>query len=233
MHIAVISDIHSNLDALSAVFEEIERRAINQVYCLGDVVGYGADPGPCVDLVRRQCRLTVLGNHDEAVVNGRGAGYLPKSGRAAAKHNHSLLAPDQLDWLARLPLTASNDHGTFVHATPQDPAAWHRIGAFSTTQAQFEHFSTDVCFIGHTHVPGLVSDRIGVLTVRKGHRYLVNVGSVGQPRDGDPRACFCVFEVEACASEIVRVPYDVERAAQKIRRAGLPAVLSDRLAVGN
>lgn len=230
MRIAVLSDIHSNLEALTAALEAIDARGVEQVVCLGDVVGYGADPSSCVELVRERCALTVLGNHDQAVAEGDG--YLPKEGRPAAKHNREQLSDDQLAWLAGLPLKAADGRATYVHATPEEPERWQRIGAFSTTHAQFRHFETDVCFIGHTHVPGLVADRIGVLAVRKGHRYLINVGSVGQPRDGDPRACFCVFDDDAFTSEIVRVPYDVDRAAGKIRSAGLPEVLAERLALG-
>lgn len=232
MRFAVLSDIHSNLEALTSVLDVIDERGIERVVCLGDVVGYGADPAACVDLVRARCAVTVLGNHDEAVALGNGEGYLPEDGRRAAMHNHDQLDDDQLEWLENLPLTASDEIATFVHATPEDPASWQRIGAFSTTHAQFSHFETPVCFIGHTHVPGLVADRIGILNVRRGHRYLINVGSVGQPRDGDPRACFAIFDDEAFSHEIVRVPYDVERAAQKIRRAGLPERLGGRLSLG-
>lgn len=232
MQIAVLSDIHSNLEALTAALEEIERRGIDRIYCLGDVVGYGADPAACVDLVRARMAGTVLGNHDAAVAADAGIRVLPKDGQAAVKHNREQLDVDQTAFLDSLPLTLEMDGCTFVHATPEDPARWQRIGTFTSTHRQFEHFTTDVCFIGHTHIPGIVADRLGVLRMRRGHRYLVNVGSVGQPRDGDPRLSFGIFDAEAFSCEIIRLDYDVETAARKITEAGLPRRLASRLKKG-
>ncbi len=232
MRLAIVSDIHSNLQAWEAVLEEIDGREIETIYCLGDVVGYGADPAPCVELVRERCAGVVMGNHDKAVVDKKTAGGLPREGKLAVKHNRKQLSAEQIEFLAGLPLRLEAEQCTFVHATPQDPEAWHRIGAFSVTQKQFEYFETDVCFIGHTHVPGLVADRVGTLALRRGHRYLINPGSVGQPRDGDPRASFVVFDPDAFTHEQVRVEYDVERAGTRIIKEGLPKILAERLKRG-
>jgi diadenosine tetraphosphatase ApaH/serine/threonine PP2A family protein phosphatase len=185
-----------------------------------------------VDLVRRHCAGTVLGNHDLAVVDETFEYHLPRAGLLAVRHNRERLSEENFDFLAGLPLQIEADGCTFVHATPENPAAWQRIGAFSLTQRQFDHFHTDVCFIGHTHVPGLACDHIGTVRVRRGNRYLINAGSVGRPRDGDTRATFVVFDTEAFDWELVRVRYDVGRAAAKILEAGLPPVLADDLMKG-
>ena len=232
MRLAVISDIHSNLEALTAVLAEADARGAAKIYCLGDVVGYGADPEGCVDLVRLHCAGTVLGNHDQATVDESFEYHLPRPGMMAVRHNRERLSEEQLDFLAALPLLIEEDGCTFVHATPEEPAAWHRIGPFELTRRQFKHFQTDVCFVGHTHVPGLVSDRIGTVQMRRGNRYLINVGSVGRPRDGDARACLVLFDTEAFTWDLVRVRYDAEAAAEKILQAGLPEALADGLLIG-
>lgn len=229
MKLAVISDIHSNLQALRAALAAIDKRGVDAIYCLGDVVGYGADAAACVDIVRERCDGCVRGNHDEAVALDRGTKVIPRDAQKAALHNRDQLSEDQLMYLAALPLTMEEDGCTFVHASPQDPDAWMRLDSFMRVKEQFNHFSTDICFVGHTHIPGVVSDRLGVLSVRRGHRFMVNTGSVGQPRDEDPRLSFAIFDSEAFTAEIVRVAYNVEGAAERIREERLPDSLGDRL----
>lgn len=232
MKLAIISDIHSNLEALTAVLAEIDRQRVDAIYCLGDVVGYGPDPVACLDLVRERCKATVLGNHDLAVATGEGIKVLPRDGRKAAQHNHDQLSEEQRAYLAALPLKLEADGCAFAHATPGEPDAWHRLGSFLLTQEQFSHFSTDVCFIGHSHMPAVMGDKLGVVRVRRGVRYLINVGSVGQPRDGDPRACVGFFDTEAFAYELVRVTYNLGRTVTKIQETKLPKGLGERLFKG-
>ncbi len=232
MKIAVISDIHSNLEALEAVLAAIDEAGVEVIFCLGDVVGYGPDPAACLELVRTRCAGVLLGNHDEAVAHPGSMDALPKDGRAAARHNRAHLSEEQVEYLAFLPLRLEAHGCTFVHATPDAPDAWRRLDSFRIAQAQFEHFETDVCFVGHTHIPAVMADRLGVLNVRPGHRYLINAGSVGQPRDHNPRASFALFDPETLTYEPVRVPYNVERTAKKIRAAGLPNSLAGRLKEG-
>lgn len=232
MRIALISDIHSNLPALESVLAEIDREGITDIYCLGDVVGYGADPVLCVVLVRSRCSKVVLGNHDLAVATGEGIEYLPPDGQIAAEHNADQLDGDQKAWLAALPFIDSDSHVTLAHASPGDPERWLRVESFFLAQDQFNHFQTDVCFVGHTHLPGILCNQLGVLRVRQGHRYLINVGSVGQPRDGDPRACLSIFDTESFSYELRRIPYNVDRAIQRIKEEGLPKRLGKRLEKG-
>ena len=230
--IAVISDVHSNLPALEVVLDHITTRHVDRVYCLGDVVGYGAQPVECVERVRETCHVVVAGNHDLAVADGAGEMYLPRDGQVASAYNRELLSADDREWLRTLPLRYADENGTFVHASPQFPERWMRIESFIVAQAQFACFDTEVCFLGHTHLPAVLSDSLGVLRVRKGHRYLVNVGSVGQPRDGDPRASVAYFDTETFAYDLVRLPYNVTLAARHILDAGLPRSLARRLEKG-
>ncbi len=232
MRLAVLSDVHANLAALQAVVAEAEARGVEAVVCLGDIVGYGPDPAACVDLVRERCAAAVMGNHDAAVATGAGLSVLPEDGQAAAVAQRDLLSAEQMAWLAGLPLTAVAFGVTLVHASPDQPERWHRLDSFAAVQAQFAAFETDVCFIGHSHRPAVVSDQIGVTRVRPGHRYLINVGSVGQPRDHDPRASFGMFDTETVTYENVRVHYDVARTRLRIAETGLPIGLGDRLAAG-
>ena len=232
MRLAVLSDVHANLDALRAVLAEADARGADALVCLGDVVGYGPDPGACVDLVRERCTSTVIGNHDAAVARGEGLAVLPPDGQAAALAQRGWLSPDQTAWLAGLPLTAVAHGVTLVHASPDEPASWHRLDSFGAVQAQFGAFETDVCFVGHSHTPAVVSDQLGVTRVRPGHRYLINVGSVGQPRDRDPRAAFGLYDTDTMTYELVRVYYDVARTRLRVSERGLPAGLGERLAIG-
>ena len=232
MKLALISDIHSNLHALSAALREIERHRVDAIYCLGDVVGYGGDPGPCVDLVRRYCQGTILGNHDAAVATEAGILNLPRDGQVAARHNRSRLSDDQLTFLADLPLTHVVGNCTLVHATPRSPEAWVRFDSLATVKDQFDYFETDFCFVGHTHVPAVVAQRLGVFRVKPGNRYIINVGSVGQPRDENPLLGFAIVDTEAPTHEQIRIPYDIAGAAGRIAEEGLPSSLGLRLAKG-
>ncbi|MFO8100382.1 MAG: metallophosphoesterase family protein [Salinibacter sp.] len=233
MRLAILSDIHSNLEALQQCLEAIDDEGVDAIYCLGDVVGYNADPAACVDLVRARCDAVVLGNHDAAVAQAEGLGALPPDGQAAAQHNRAQLTDAQLSYLADRPLTVRAANCTFVHATPDEPTAWKRLTTYPGAQEQFEHFTTDVCFIGHTHVPAVMANKLGVLQPRPGHRFLINVGSVGQPRDQNPRLSFGLFDTERMDYRNVRLEYDASTAAQKIRDTpALPDRLADRLLNG-
>ncbi len=232
MKLALISDIHANRQALETALSHIDGQTVDAIYCLGDLVGYGADAAACVDLVRARCAGVVRGNHDEAVALERGISVLPKDARVAVRHNRAQLSPAQRNYLATLPLTLETAGCTFVHAAPRAPETWERIDTFLSAQAQFQHFATPVCFVGHTHMPAVMADRLGVLRVRPGHRYLINVGSVGQPRDGNPRLCVAYFDTASFAYTLVRLPYDVEGAAARILDAGLPPRLAHRLRAG-
>ncbi len=232
MLVAVLSDIHANYQALRTAVSLAEARGAERLVNLGDVVGYGPDPSACVDLVRSEFEINVLGNHDAAVAADDGMEVLPRDGQEAAKIHQRLLSEEQLEWLRALPLRATAHDATFVHAAPKDPERWPRLSSFGHVRAQFDAFETPVCFVGHSHKPAVVSNAIGVLRVRPGHRFLVDVGSVGQPRDRDSRLSFALYDTEAFAVEIIRAHYDHARTSVRVRELGLPASLGDRLRRG-
>jgi predicted phosphodiesterase len=233
LRLAILSDIHSNLEALARALESLEGAEVDAIYCLGDIVGYNADPAQCVDLVREHCAGVVRGNHDAAVATDEAIDALPPDGQRAARHNRNCLSDDQRSYLASLPPTMTVENCTFVHATPDAPAAWKRLTTYPAAQQQFEYFDTDVCFFGHTHVPAVMADTLGVFQVRRGHRYLINVGSVGQPRDQNPKLSFGLFDTDTFEYRNVRLSYNIDGAAQKVRDTdALPNRLAERLHTG-
>ena len=232
MRLAILSDPHANLHALERCLAEARRLGATAFACCGDVAGYGGLPSETLALVRSSCDVVVQGNHDEAVAASDEIEYLPADGVAAALWHREALAAADRAWLRGLPLRAEAHGCTFVHAAPSEPAAWLRLGSFRLLREQFAHFETDLCFVGHSHVPAVAAEKFGVSSVRPGERYLIDVGSVGQPRDGDPRASFGLYDAETGAFEAVRVGYDVDGAAAAIRAAGLPETLAARLYAG-
>jgi len=237
---AILSDIHGNLEALRAVLADAGDRA-DAFLCLGDVVGYGADPGPCVDLVAERCAAVVAGNHERAVAGLMALDRFNPAARAAAEWTRERLHPDAAAWLAALPLVREVADATLVHASPSQPDEWDYLIFPEDGFAVFGAFATRACFVGHSHVPRAWAQGSwghdhepmpSAVTFEAGCRYVVNVGSVGQPRDHDPRAAYAVWDLEARRLEIRRVPYDVAAARAKIVEAGLPRFLAERLAAG-
>ncbi|MBP1647601.1 MAG: putative phosphodiesterase [Bacteroidetes bacterium] len=232
MRFAVISDIHSNIQALTRALATIDERGADKIYCLGDIVGYGGNPNECVDLIRARAALCVLGNHDMAAVDPEHADYFSRPGRIAIEWTHSVLTQQNIEFLASLPFVASTEVCTLVHASPLDPPLWQYVLSLQVAKPQFQAFSTPICFIGHTHVPGICGEDLKTFVLKKGKRFLINVGSVGQPRDGNPQLSFGFFDVEAWKYENIRVTYDIDKAAQAIRIQGLPSTLATRLYQG-
>jgi len=215
------------------------------VLCLGDLVGYGADPVACVERVGERATAMVAGNHEHGALGLLDLRWFNASARAAAYWTGAQLDRGHRDYLTRLPLIRSLEDATLVHASPCHPEEWDYLVSEEDGLGVFSDFETRMCFIGHSHLPGVWSvgsggpdhvDRLDAPTARirleDGRRYLVNVGSVGQPRDRDPRACYGIWDREARTVTIRRVPYDHVAAARKILAAGLPRNLAERLAHG-
>lgn len=232
VNIAIFSDIHGNLSAFESALRAAEKRRVDAAVCLGDIVGYGPEPEACIDLVRTFCDVVVMGNHDAAVAHEAGLDALPPDGRSAARLHRKWISTDDLAWLADLPLRAERFGATFVHASPAAPARWERLDSLAAVRAQFETFSTALCFVGHSHRPAVAADSLGVLTVRPGHRFLVDVGSVGQPRDHDTRLAFALYDPDAFSVETVRAHYDVEQTISRMHDRDLPMRLGKRLRRG-
>jgi diadenosine tetraphosphatase ApaH/serine/threonine PP2A family protein phosphatase len=222
------------------VLDDAASRA-DGVLCLGDTVGYGADPLACIETVAVRAQTVIGGNHEWAVAGRLDLGWFNRHARAAAEWTRERLDDDHRAWLGSLPLAAEIGDATLVHASPAQPDEWDYVISAEDGFAALGACPTRWCFIGHSHRPGVWSVGSsgaehrpggGTIVQERGRRYLVNVGSVGQPRDRDARAAYAVWDVECGQVEIRRVVYDVARARRKIEEAGLPRFLADRLAAG-
>jgi predicted phosphodiesterase len=241
MRIAMISDIHGNLEALSAVLSQIEQQQTDAVYCLGDVIGYGANPAACLDLVNEHCDVKLMGNHEYAVMGQLSTESYNDSARISVKWTQSNLTPRHLQMIEGFAMDHVQDHMYFVHASPYAPEKWHYILNPKQARLAFEHLKQRLCFCGHSHVPAIFAETPeGPPREKVGHdfvpnedtRYIINIGSTGQPRDYDPRASFVTYDTETNDVVYTRVQYDIATAQQKMLDADLPEFLSERLAVG-
>lgn len=229
MRIAILSDIHSNLQALNRALELVEELGADDIYCLGDIVGYGGNPNECLEIIRGRVSKCVLGNHDVAVLNPSGARYLDKHGVETAAWTQGILTAENRKFLSGLEYVVQTDALTLAHASPGNPNAWERIVSLEHAAPQFGHFNTPLCFIGHTHIPFACGEDLKTFRVKRGLRFLVNVGSVGQPRDDNPQLSFGFFDTESWEYRNIRSDYDVEGSAESIRERGLPPPLAERL----
>jgi len=243
MRIAVLSDIHSNLVALDAVLEDVG--VVDAVWHLGDVVGYGPDPDGVVERLVEIDAIGVRGNHDAAALGGPEIEWFNPEARRAAEWTAAVIRPATTEWLRALPERRAIGDMTLVHGSPRDPLREY-VTTLEVARAAFDGMATEHGLHGHTHVPlayVLEPTRIGIKDARDGstldladHRAFLNPGSVGQPRDGDPRASYLVLDLDVAGAAGTatwqRVEYDIDRVADAIRAAGLPARLADRLSVG-
>ena len=234
---ALISDIHGNYAALQMVLKDIEKRGIDTIYCLGDIVGYGARPKECLDKVRKICRAVVAGNHDWGAVGKTDLSRFNSRARKVVLWSAEKLDFEDKKYLSELPLIQNFNEATIVHGTPVEPEMWNYLRYRSMLPAQFAGFECKICFIGHSHVPVIWSDRgekiipnwNEPLFFDSDQRYIVNAGSVGQPRDGDPRACYVIYNDVDSSITFVRLNYDIDAAAKYILKANLPESLASRL----
>jgi predicted phosphodiesterase len=239
MRFAIFSDIHANLEATQAVFADAEKQTCSHYVCLGDVVGYNANPHECVELVRELDCPVIKGNHDEQaslIEPSRGFNELAEHAINWTREN---LTDADKEWLRELRLLRQVRDFTIVHATLDTPEQWGYVLNNLDAAASFTYQHTTVCFFGHTHFPiayvrdaGVKRVRAEQITIDPGKKYFINAGSVGQPRDGDWRAAYCIFDTEKNVVEQRRVKYDVNTAQKKILKAGLPRLLADRLSIG-
>ncbi|MEY2526530.1 MAG: hypothetical protein QOE73_1301 [Verrucomicrobiota bacterium] len=240
MRYAIFSDIHGNLEALEAVLRDAEERKCTHFVCLGDVVGYNANPHECVDRIRKLDCPTVKGNHDEQASIEESSRDFNELAEQAINWTREHLGEEDKQWLRALRFQLQVRDFTIVHATLDTPEQWGYVFNNLDATASFTHQHTTVCFFGHTHVPmafiqeegGVRRVRVDQLPIEATKKYFINTGSVGQPRDGDWRAAYCVYDLEKNVVEQCRVQYDLETAQKKIDKAGLPALLAERLAIG-
>jgi predicted phosphodiesterase len=241
MRILIISDIHANLSALNAVL--LAAGTVDATWCLGDLVGYGPDPNECIERVRSLPKLTcLLGNHDAAALGKIDLQTFNHEARASARWTQDTLSSDSLEFLRSLPEKEVIGQVTLTHGSPRNPV-WEYLLDTNTAELNFDYFDTQICLVGHTHLPiaYFASDGSGTARwkmfqvgdrVRIEERCILNPGSVGQPRDRDPRASFAIFDPDEAVWEQCRLGYDIEAVQKRIYEAGLPHRQAVRLAQG-
>lgn len=236
MLIRLISDIHSNLQALEAILNDPPGKEADSTFCLGDIVGYGADPSACIERVRQECDIVVTGNHDAGAAGRVSLDRYNWEGATVIRWTRSEISRNEKDWLSLLPYYAEHENFFLCHSYPADPESWtyvlrrnHALESISVRQGY-------ISLIGHTHLPGCWMEDGNYTDASKGDFSkvrIVNVGSVGQPRDRDPRAAYLLIDTEAGTWEHHRVNYSIDDAAARIREAALPSVLWERLYTGH
>jgi predicted phosphodiesterase len=243
MRYGIFSDIHANYDALEAVLEALDAERVDVLICLGDIVGYGAEPAKCVERIRAlKCRC-LAGNHDHAIIERLDVEFFNTFARQAAIWTRGQLTDDQKAYLLTNPFVEHHEHFATVHGSLHGPELFNYIATIFDAELSFDALDKPVLFYGHTHIPLTFFDTTPMtytmeseIRITKEMKSLVNVGSVGQPRDEDPRACYAVYEPDSengsGVVRIRRVPYDVRSAGQKIKKAGLPDALAIRLEMG-
>jgi diadenosine tetraphosphatase ApaH/serine/threonine PP2A family protein phosphatase len=236
---AVLGDIHANLHALEAVLDDIDEAGADRVLCVGDVVGYGAYPEECVEMLQDLDPLLVAGNHDWAVIGKIGVDYFNADARDSIEWTREQLDDGQLGYLRNKELVASVDGITLVHSTVFSPEYFDYMQTLYDVRLAFDHLQTRMCYCGHSHVPVMFRDTQPVdcflvpeFDLDPDERIIINVGSVGQPRDLDPRACYVLHDSEEERIYMRRVEYDIHTASESIVAAGLPSTNAARLVLG-
>ncbi len=242
MRYAIIADIHANLAAFAAVLKDMEQKGgVEEVWCLGDIVGYGPDPHQCIELLRLCKNFSVAGNHDLAAIGKIDTAYFNPDAAQACRWTARQLTPEDIDYLKGLPRVIEKDKFTLVHGSPREPV-WEYLVSTSSAKENFAFFQSQFCLVGHSHMPLVfklddgaaylkqLSPGIGLILGKS--RMIINPGGVGQPRDGDPRASYAIYDSEASVVRLYRVPYDITATQDKMMKANLPIHLVTRLSRG-
>ncbi|MBI5206308.1 MAG: metallophosphoesterase family protein [Candidatus Firestonebacteria bacterium] len=242
MKYAVIADIHSNIEAFQAVIEEINKEKPDQYLFLGDLVGYGANPNECAQLFSTLKCQAVMGNHDYASLHITNINMFNPNARIALQKTYKIISESTRNLLCSFRLKIEAQNYILVHANPSHPTDWSYMLSIEDAHDNFTYFSSSICFVGHSHVPWIIGlspdNSVSMEYKSKSYnlkpewRYIVNVGSIGQPRDHDPRACFVLWDSETNNINIRRIDYNIGLAQKKIMDAGLPEFLADRLSYG-
>jgi len=241
MRYIIFSDLHSNLEALKQFEKEISSISFDRLVCLGDIVGYGADPNSCIDWVRNHADIIIAGNHDLAVVEKTDVSYFNNYAIRACEWTKKKLTPKNRRFLELLPMDKKADRIYWVHASPYQPARWHYIVNKRGAEKHFKSFDMPLSFVGHSHIPiileqnpkGIIDCHIAdVCNVKAENRYIFNDGSLGQPRDGNTQPIYILYDSDERTVEFKRFHYDFSLTQKKIIENGLPTYLADRLSFG-
>jgi len=243
MRYAILGDIHANLIAFKTVLENIEAGGgFDEIWCLGDVVGYGPEPHACIELLRCYNHICVAGNHDWAAIGKIDISDFNPDAAEACRWTAQQLTAEDVNYLRDLPLTLKRDDFTLVHGSPRRPV-WEYLLSVDRARDNFTHFDTKFCLVGHSHVPLIFwQDKTGncfgakipneIRLKSPSHRLIINPGGVGQPRDGDPRASYALYDSDAQIVYHHRVDYDIASTQRKMMEYGLPSFLIFRLSHG-
>lgn len=241
MRIAIISDVHANYEALMAVIKDIEKHKVQKVFFLGDAVGYGADPDKCTKKIDALCDIKLLGNHDFVVMGLESANGFNGLAKESIVWTQDRIKQKTIEILSDFEMDAVFLDYYLVHSSPENPADWNYIIDTRDAAGAFDHFSQNFCFVGHSHLPSVFclkpDKEVSKLEdqqfkAEENCRYIINVGSVGQPRDGRSEPCYLLAETEDNRFEFRRVSYDLKAAQKKMKKARLPEYLISRLENG-
>ena len=243
MRIALISDIHGNQVALEAVLADIDLYEVGEIVCLGDIIGYGSDAAECLDLVRDRSSKILMGNHEVFTIFPINSRDLGGAAGRGIEHAREVLSEEQLDWIARRPMTEEVAGATLVHASLNDPGEFYHVLKLRHAKKHFQHQDAPLCFNGHTHNPIIFEKGEnwiesckppdGFISLNPLSKYLINVGSVGQPRDDNPSACYVIFDTDKYAISFERVEYDVRKAQKRFEDAKMHPSVIKRIAKGH
>jgi predicted phosphodiesterase len=245
MKYAIISDIHSNYEAFYCVLEDIKNEKVDKIYCCGDIVGYGPSPNECIELIREYSIVSVVGNHDVAVLGKTELSWFNETAREAIKINQSLLNKQNLDFLNFLPQKIEEDKFLIVHGSPRD-YIYEYLLTVQSLRINIKLFNQQICFCGHTHIPVVYSFNFSngeenilipegdeyLVEINNDTKYIVNVGSIGQPRDGNPKSCYVIFDIDNNIIKYKRLEYNISLVQEKMKLLNIPHFLITRLEFG-
>lgn len=241
MRYGVFSDVHANIEALDAIIETLESSGVDRYVCLGDMVGYGPNPNEVVQRIQEICDICVLGNHDNVALGREDHEHFNPYAQSVIDWTQSVLTDDVKKFLSKRPYIERENGIYFVHASPKSPADWFYVNSLDDSVEAFDFCPDQVCFIGHTHCPSFVikeSDQSfkvldgDYVELQETQRILINVGSVGQPRDKNPCTSACIYDTDHQSFELIRIPYDFGRTQHKMKALKFPAFLIHRLSSG-
>ena len=238
---AIFSDIHANMEAFEAVLNDIKRQKVDSNVFLGDIVGYGPNPNECIELLRENCDVIISGNHDAAVTGDTNTTFFNSYARESVIWTVKTITKENLAFLKTLKSSDILEDFQVAHSTPFEPDSWSYLTSLQDAHENYQTLERDVCFIGHSHQPLIIEfvDEVNVLpikdmykTLNKNRKYIINAGSVGQPRDMNPEACYMTYDTKTGTIEYRRVEYNIEKVQKKMKKHELPAYLIDRLSIG-
>jgi len=238
---AIFSDIHANMEAFEAVLNDIKRQKVDSKVFLGDIVGYGPNPNECIELLRENCDVIIAGNHDAAVTGDTNTTFFNSYARESVIWTVKTITKENLAFLKTLKSSNILEDFQVAHSTPFEPDSWSYLTSLQDAHENYQTLERDVCFIGHSHQPLIIEfvDEVNVLpikdmykTLNKNRKYIINAGSVGQPRDMNPEACYMTYDTKTDTIEYRRVEYNIGKVQKKMKKYELPAYLIDRLSIG-